>query len=427
MARLEEQDLDEKRLARRQRRKKSQLIAYITLAVVALVVIAGIVLGVHFVGGRFKTASVSSEEQAAAEEETKEPEEIVIETPEEIQPQEMSEEDLLSEIVETCISEMPLEDKVAGLFIVTPEQLTGVATAVKAGSGTQEALSNYAVGGIVYSAKNIKSEEQIKEMLSSTASMSKYPIFTSVFEEGTSSSSVTASIGVNGVVEITDANSARGSAVSIGSALFQYGFNFDIAPYMGLSEDSPYGTDLASVRDITSAMVKGIQESGVSACGYYFPVKGDTASGADSSDMTRDQLVVSEYEVFKNAIDNCGINAIMVSNISLPELVGDDTPASLSEKIISEELRGTLGFGGIVVTGPLNEGAITEKYSPAESAIAAIKAGADMLFLPQDFEQAYEGLLAEVKDGSISEERINDSLRHIYRIKYAERVDQIMN
>ncbi|MBE5826152.1 MAG: beta-N-acetylhexosaminidase [Butyrivibrio sp.] len=427
MARLEEQDFDEKRLARRQRRKQSQLIAYITLVVALLVIVVGVAAGIHFLRAALKKAPAESETVTEVTETPEEPQEIVIETPEESEPQEMSQDDLLNEVVETCISEMPLEDKVAGLFIVTPEQLTGVATAVKAGSGTQEALGNYAVGGIVYSAKNIKSEEQIKEMLQSTASMSKYPIFTAVFEEGASSSSVTSSIGIEGITQITDAESATNTAKTIGSALFQYGFNLDLAPNMGITEDSLYGTDVSAVRDITTSLVTGIQESGVSACAYAFPLKGDTSASMATSDATKDQLVVNEYEVFKGAIDNGGVNAIMVSNISLPQLTGDNTPASLSEKVIQEELRGTLGFGGIVITDSLSEGAVTEYYTPGEAAIAAVKSGADMLYLPQDFTQAYEGLLAEVKDGSISEERINESLRRIYRIKYSERIDQISN
>ena len=427
MARLDEQDFDEKRLARRQKRKQSQLIAYITLAAVLLVMVAVIGVGVHFLRAAFGKTSVENEVAEQQVEETQEQEEIVIETPEETQPQEMSQDDLLNEVVESCISEMPIEDKVAGLFIVSPEQLTGVATAVKAGSGTQEALSKYAVGGIVYSAKNIKSGDQIKEMLSATVSMSKYPVFTTVFEEGSSSSAVTSSIGLDGVSESTDSDSAKNNGLAIGSALYQYGFNLDVAPGMGITEDSLYGTDPSATREITTAMISGIQESGVSACAYAFPLKGDTSAGMASNDSTKDQLVVNEYEVFKGAIDNSGVNAIMLSNVSLTELTGDNTPASLSEKVIQEELKGTLGFEGIVITGPLNEGAITEYYTSSEAAIAAIKAGADMLYLPQDFTEAYEGLLAEVQDGSISEERVNESLRRIYRIKYAERIDQLGN
>ncbi|MBQ8030472.1 MAG: beta-N-acetylhexosaminidase, partial [Butyrivibrio sp.] len=165
MARLEEQDFDEKRLARRQRRKKSQLIAYIILAATCLVVFGGCAVLIYFLNGVIKTGG-KSEEPVAVEEQVEEEVSQVIETPEVVQePEEYTEEDMLGDIVGSVIEEQSLEDKVAGLFIITPEQLTGVDTAVKAGSGTQEALSSYAVGGIVYSSKNIKNTDQIKTML----------------------------------------------------------------------------------------------------------------------------------------------------------------------------------------------------------------------------------------------------------------------
>ena len=96
----------------------------------------------------------------------------------------VSEEALLEEAVDNYVAGMSLEDKVAGLFIVTPEQLTGVGTAVQAGEGTKEALAKYPVGGLVYFSQNIQSAEQIKEMLANTRSYSKYPLFLAVDEEG---------------------------------------------------------------------------------------------------------------------------------------------------------------------------------------------------------------------------------------------------
>jgi beta-N-acetylhexosaminidase len=92
---------------------------------------------------------------------------------------------------------------------------------------------------------------------------------------------------------------------------------------------------------------------------------------------------------------------------------------------VEDELRGALGFNGIVITAPLNEKAVTEYYTSKDAAIAAIKAGADMIYIPENFEEAYAGLLAEVQDGNISEERINESLRRIYSIKYADKVGRI--
>ncbi|MBP3444103.1 MAG: glycoside hydrolase family 3, partial [Methanocorpusculaceae archaeon] len=86
-------------------------------------------------------------------------------------------------------------------------------------------------------------------------------------------------------------------------------------------------------------------------------------------------------------------------------------------------LRGELGYDGIVITDALNMSAITEYYTSEEAAVMAIEAGADMLLMPEDFETAYNAVLTAVQDGTISEERINESLRRIYRVKYADKLE----
>ncbi len=426
MARLEDQDLDERRLARRQRRKKSQLVAYITLGTIFVLIAGLIVFGIHMLSKTFAAKPQAQEEVAESVDESSQ-EVMTIETPQETQEVvEYSEEQLLSEVMESILAEMTLEDKVAGLFIVTPEQLTGVETAVKAGSGTQEALAQYAVGGVAYAPKNIKSTDQIKEMLTTTGTMSKYPVFTILSQQAGASDSIRSTLGLSSVSELEDEKAAKDSGLAAGGELFKNGFNFAIFPDMIVAEDNPFGDDFDRVKELTAAYAEGVQEAGVVSCGYLFPVRGDTVSGMSANEATRDELVVKDYEVFKNAIDR-GIEAIMVSNVSLPGVVGDNTPASLSGKMIQEELRGTLGFEGIVITAPLNEKAITEYYTSKEAAIEAISAGADMIYIPENFTEAYEGLLSEVRDGSLSEERINESLRRIYSIKYADRVGQISN
>lgn len=424
MARFEEQDFDEKRLARRLRRKKSQLAAYITVGVIFLVFVGAIVFGIHILRKSIVQKPQDKQPDVQVEEET-ETEPAVIETPTEPpEVQEYTQEEIMDEVLGSIISEMTLEDKVAGLFLVTPEQLTGVDTAVKAGTGTQEALSAYAVGGVIYAPKNIKSADQIKEMLQTTATMSKYPIFTVLSEQAATADSVVSTLGMGPDAEITDSQTAMDAGGKAGTELFKNGFNFAITPDLEVMEGGRLGADIDTVKELSATYIAGLQEMGVTSCGYLFPLKGDTASGMATSDATREDLVINEYEVFKNAIDS-GIGAMMVSNISLPQLTGDNTPVCLSEKIVQDELRGALGFNGLVITAPLNEKAVTEYYTSKDAAIAAIKAGADMIYIPESFEEAYAGLLAEVQDGNISEDRINESLRRIYSIKYADRISQI--
>lgn len=424
MGRIEDQDLDEKRLLRRQRRKRSQLIAYIVVVIILLLLATGAAFGVHYLRG-FLTKNRQAQEAAEAAASAESSQEIVIETPEETpEVQEMSDEEVLREIVDSCIAEMPVEDKVAGLFIVTPEQITGVETAVKAGSGTQDALAKYAVGGINYVGKNIKSEDQITEMLSTTASMSKYPIFTMVAEEGNIQSSITSSIDTIGAEEITDVASAEQAGSKIGAAMYKYGFNLNLAPYVDLTEDNHFGADPQEAASRMTSFAIGLKSQGVNCCAYYFPV---AASYEGAADLTREDLEAGAYIPFRNAIEGDDLSAVLVGNAVIPAIATDSAPASLSQDMITGELRGNLGYKGIVIAGPLNESVVTDNYNPERIAVEAINAGADMLYLCGDFEAAYNGLLEAVKSGEISEGRIDESLRRIYSIKYADRVNEITN
>ena len=119
---------------------------------------------------------------------------------------------------------------------------------------------------------------------------------------------------------------------------------------------------------------------------------------------------------FQNGIDS-GIRVIMVSHIACPNVTGDNTPATLSKELITDVLRNDMGFDGMVITDALNMGAVTQQYSSAQAAVAALDAGADMLLMPEDFKAAYQGVLDAVNNGTISEERINESVRRILEIK----------
>ena len=432
MSRIDDQDLDELRLARRQKRKRAELTAYIILITICVVIFVAAGVFIHYIGARITQKKTVEKQQEAAELQTAQEESAVIETPEESKEAvEYSEEDILREIIEGVLAEETIEDKVAGLFIITPEQLTGVETAVKAGSGTQEALAQYAVGGITYFPKNIKSTEQISEMLDTTSSMSKYPLFTVLSDQAGTSDAVRQMLGLDPETAISDEKTALEAADSFGAELYKNGFNLCIPPSMepvegdSQEEGEDGQADSGDIEGMALGFSRGLAESGVSSCPYVFPIGADTLSGPSSNEISRDELVVGRYELFKKLIDEGTCAAVMVSNVSFPSVTGGDTPASLSDIMITDELRGTLGFDGVVITSPLNEKAITDSYTPAEAAEAAIKAGADMLYIPDDFAAAYEGILESVSAGHITEDRIDESLRRIYRIKYANSADKI--
>ena len=206
--------------------------------------------------------------------------------------------------------------------------------------------------------------------------------------------------------------------------MFRYGFNFDVAPSIDLSENGRYGSDVGAVSDIVVSFTNSLDESGVYACLYDFPARVDDSKASESkSDITKEELVNGNFSVYQKAIADGKVSAVMMSNGSFPEFTGSDVPASLSDVAIAE-LRGNMGFEGVVVTGPLDRGAITERYTSAEAAVSAIAAGADIIYLPENFEEAYQGVLDAVNSGKITEERIDESIKRIYRIKYSDKVEE---
>ena len=431
----ENRDMDRREI-RRRRRIRNQIIAYVSLAVIVIaVVVGGIVTVKHF--AKQSADKKQKEELAKQLEELEGSEEPVTIS----EPETVAEVNPLDAKIDACIAEMPLEDKVAGLFMITPEALTGVDTAIKAGDGTKEALNQYAVGGLVYFSKNIQSQEQLTEMLSNTKMYSKYPIFLAVDEEGGEVSRVAeAGIGAENVGNMADIGAsgdtqkAHDTAKILGTYLYGFGFNLDFAPVADVLTNvdnttignRSFGSDAAVVASMVSSFVNGMEETGVSSCLKHFPGLGDTTvdthDGMATTERTLEQFQAEEFTAFQAGIDS-GADFVMVGHVSAPALAGDNTPASISREVVGI-LRDDLGFEGIIITDALNMKAITEYYTSDEAAIKAIQAGADMILMPEDFEAAYNGVLQAVQEGTITEERINESLKRIYRVKYADSVEE---
>lgn len=437
----EDYDEDERRVFRHRRRVRNQIIAYSVVFVFLVLVLAGCISIGRSIVGTIKTKKQAEESeklqaQMEAEQAAQEAHDVVIDTPEtlEEEPTETSEEDYLREIMDGYLSEMPLKDKVAGLFMVRPEAITGVSTVTQAGDGTREALDEHAVGGLVYSEKNILDKEQITTMLGNTVSMSRYPIFLGVDEEGGSVSSVAqsgidvAKVGDMATIgETGDTTQAYEAGTTIGAYLKELGFNLDFAPVADVADngngelgDRVFGSDAQAVGAMVSSVVEGIEGVGVSSCLKHFPgvgnVEGDTADGRVETTKTLEEMRSSDFPSFKAGIE-AGADFVMVSHVTASAAEEDSLPSSLSKTIVTDLLRNELGFQGVVITDALDKNAITQYYTPEEAAVMAIEAGADMLLMPEDFSAAYDGLLTAVQEGAISEERINQSLERIYRVK----------
>ena len=365
-----------------------------------------------------------------------------------------------SEAIKAIIDKMTLEQKVAQLFVVSPETLTGVDSVQYAGDMTYQALQDYPVGGIVFAKDNIDSSSQFGTMTDNLQSYSEdisgLPLFLAAAEEGgsasvlgnndnldeyyensysddgsdySSSSANSVHSGAPSMSEIgrkDDSTNAYEAGKSIGSLMSAYGLNLDLAPVADVLSgnstgigDRTFGTDAQTVSDMALEVIRGIQEEDVNAAMKYFPGYGAASSNMSGFPVINsllDELKKKEFLPYSNAIAQ-GMDFVMVGHISVPNVTGDDTPASLSEKMISEVLRKDLGFKGIVMTDYLNDKTIVKNYGAADAAVKAIQAGADLLLEPDDLEAAYEGVLKAVKKGDITEDRLDESIYRILRVK----------
>ena len=349
--------------------------------------------------------------------------------------------DELRDQAERIVAQMTLKQKVAQLFIITPEQLTEYDVVTAAGRVTREAFATYPVGGLVYFAKNLETPDQTRTMLSNMQSISLettgLPIFLCVDEEGGDVARVAANPAF-GVTDVGDAwdigvqgeDAAGQAAAHIAAYLSDLGFNVDFAPVADIVEDPAtsslggrsFGSDADVVAAAVAAQVRAFTDGGIVACVKHFPgigaAAGDSHFGAISISSSLSELKSRELVPFAAAVD-AGVQLVMVGHVGVPAVVGSDMPASMSSIIMEGVLRSDLGYEGLIITDALNMGAARDMYTDRRIGVEVLLAGADLILMPADFPQAYEGILEAVKSGELSEERIDESVVRIVCAKLA--------
>lgn len=444
MSKKKETRQDALRRERARRRKRNQRIAYIVLFVVVLALVAGGFFGGRILLDKYKSNKAAEEVVATAEptpEAEIEPEVVVEEIPE-ITPEpteeptpEVTKEDLMNEMVENIVSQMTLEEKVAGLFIVSPESLTKQGTVTKAGDGTKTALESYPVGGIVYSKKNFTGVDQFTTMVNATVEDCRYPLFIAVDEDGCEQAVSQKGLSIpsaQAMGEAGDTAATYENYKQMGIALKECGVNLMLGPVADINfgsskkgqSEKMFGSDATICSDNVAQAVNGLSDGGVWCCVNHFPgqggTNGDPHNALVGSNHNADEFKNVDFVPFKSAIDN-GVDMMMVGDFAAEGLTGDGTTmCSMSKEVMTDIIRGELEYGGVVITDAMNAMSISNYYASDEVAIKALKAGADMILLPEDFELAYNGVLTAVQEGTISEERINDALKRIYKVKYED-------
>ena len=341
-----------------------------------------------------------------------------------------------TQLAEQILGTMTLEEKLWQLFFVAPEALTGEEAVTESSDALQQALAEKPVGGVILFARNLISREQTVSLLADVKSASRLAPFLGVDEEGGTVSRVGANsaMGVTQLQDMSaygasgDAAALYGDLYNLAQSLNTLGFNVDFAPVADVttgSDKNPmklrsFSSDPERCASMVSVSVGALQDGGVAACLKHFPGYGtataDDHNGSVSLDRTLEQLEQTEFVPFAAGIDK-GAYFVMVSHLSVPAVTGDDTPADLSEKLVTELLRNTLHFQNIVITDAQNMGSIAQNYTSAEAAVAARRAGVDMVLMPQDLQEAYDGVTKAIADGVLTEDRIDRSVLRILNVK----------
>jgi beta-N-acetylhexosaminidase len=184
-----------------------------------------------------------------------------------------------------------------------------------------------------------------------------------------------------------------------------------------------FGDDPQACAKHAVAFIKGLQDGGIAATAKHFPGRGDSATDAhDVLDVIKaDKKRMHEVELvpFNAAID-AGVMAIMTGHSVYPAF-DDKYPTTLSEKILTGLLREEMGFDGVIVSDAIGMAAILKQWPLPIACAMAIKAGCDTILLKADDEsrsQCFFGVKQAVENGQISEQRLNEAVTHLLRMKY---------
>ena len=355
--------------------------------------------------------------------------------------------------VEAQLQKMTLREKVGQMFYVRPECLdttihfnlpSGIDESaddireikLQAVNATMKGVNEkYPVGGIILYAHNIKDEAQLARFIPEIRALKGSPLLC-IDEEGGRVARIANNDNFNekkyesmGAIGATgDPQNAYECGNTIGTYLRRYGFDVDFAPVADVNTNPEnivigqraFSDDPAVAAPMVTNYLQGLKDAGVTGCIKHFPGHGDTKAdthyGYAQSMKTWDEMLGCEMTTFKAGIA-WGCQLIMTAHIAAPNVTGSDVPSTMSPVILQDKLRGELGYQNIIITDAMEMGAITQQYNCAEATVGCIQAGVDIVLGPQNFVQAFDAVIAAVNNGTITEERINQSVRRILKLK----------
>lgn len=327
---------------------------------------------------------------------------------------------------------MTTHEKICQLLIVQPEVLTGGSTVTGMTDELAAALRTYPVGGLLLSAGNMTSGEQLAALTTALSNGGKTAPLISVDEEGGRVARLMNTVGTTKLGSMYSyraqgTQGAHDNAQTIARDIAAYGFNTDFAPVADVWTnkrsnaigDRAYSDDYDEAAELVAAAVKGFHDGGVICCLKHFPghgsTKTDSHDGAATVDKTLPQLRQEDLKPFMSGIA-AGADMVMVGHLTVPTM--DDAPASLSHKIVTNLLRYDLGFRGVIVTDGLQMQALAQ-YTDGEKAVLALAAGNDMLLEISDVSGTVAAIEKALADGTLSRAALDESVLRILQLKLA--------
>ena len=362
----------------------------------------------------------------------------------------LSAKDRSSEI-ESKIKTMGVREKVAQMFVVRLESLdpafdndavhkSSLKGATEVNDRIEETFERYPAGGVILFSRNIENPRQTKKLtkkIHALKSGSGIRPLTFIDEEGGIVSRLANNKdfdlpkfeSMKKIGESGDEESAWKAGKTIGKYLREFGFDVDFAPVADVDTnpenpiigDRAFSTNPEQAARMSAAFEDGLESEGTRGCMKHFPGHGDTQTdthqGYAETEKTWEELLECEMLPFKEGIRR-KVPFIMTAHISAPKIDESGSPSTLSKTITTEKLRKELGYDGIIITDAMEMSAITKNYKSDEAVIKSILAGSDMILIPYDYRATFESVLKAVENGVIPEERINESVRRILKVKF---------
>ena len=290
----------------------------------------------------------------------------------------------------------------------------------------------FQLGGVILFGRNIEAPEQVAELSYDLQSLAlELPLWVSVDQEGGRVARLRspftewppmATLGRSG-----DATLAKRFAAALAAELRAVGITLDYAPVLDIHTnpknpvigDRALADDAALVAELGVAIIQGLQENGVAACGKHFPGHGDTAVDSHLElpivEHPPDRIRRVECVPFRAAA-RAGVAFMMTAHVLVPSL-DDEQPATLSPRIVQAILREELGYEGVILSDDLEMKAIAKTWTIPDAAVQAIAAGCDgLLICSGDLETqatTLEALVYAVESNRIPYKRLEDALvRH---------------